>query len=119
MKSMPPLGDRRRPRLALLPLLVLLAGCASAAPPREAPPAGPSSPAAPTLACTRDAQCVVKDVGNCCGYYPACVHVEQPVGPEGVRRECREKGLSSICGFPAISACACVEGECRPTDGAR
>jgi len=67
---------------------------------------------APPLACKTASDCIVKNVGNCCGYYPACVHKDQSVDPEAVQTRCAAEGKSSICGFPEISACACVESRC-------
>ena len=63
--------------------------------------------------CTTDAHCTVKDVGNCCGYYPACVNVDSPTFPEQVKAACAESGTAGICGFPSISGCQCVEGRCE------
>lgn len=63
--------------------------------------------------CTTDADCTVKDVGNCCGYYPACVNVDSPTFPEQVKAACAESGMAGICGFPAISGCQCVQGRCK------
>ena len=64
-------------------------------------------------ACRTDADCTVKNVGNCCGYYPACVNVASPTFPEQVKAACTASGMSSICGFPAISGCECVQGRCE------
>lgn len=64
-------------------------------------------------ACARDADCVVKDVGNCCGYYPACVNVNSPTDPAAVQAQCAREGTMSICGFPSISGCQCVAGQCQ------
>lgn len=63
--------------------------------------------------CTRDADCVVKNVGNCCGYYPACVNVNSPTDPAAVQAQCAREGTMSICGFPSINGCQCVAGECQ------
>jgi len=132
------------PRAALIACCAaaLLNGCAqpfgSPAPaPTPAPIAAPSSAvpgeplppptfeeAAPTRTvvpevddrCTIDADCTVKNVGNCCGYYPACVHKDSPTFPELVAKRCAEEGTASICGYPEIRACACVEGRCTPSD---
>jgi hypothetical protein len=60
----------------------------------------------------------VKDVGNCCGYYPACVNVASPTFPEQVKAACAESDMAGICGFPSISACQCVEGRCESVSGA-
>lgn len=71
------------------------------------------------LTCRVDADCVVKNVGNCCGYYPACVHRDSPVFPDRVKAECAKKGMSSICGFPDIVACSCVAGRCEAASATR
>lgn len=63
--------------------------------------------------CRSDADCTVKDVGNCCGYYPACVNVDSPTFPEQVKAACAASGTSGVCGFPSIGGCACVQGRCE------
>lgn len=75
------------------------------------------SPPDPDRSCQVDADCAVKDVGNCCGYYPACVNAQAPTFPEQVKAACEAQGLSSICGFQDITACACVEGRCEAAPG--
>lgn len=62
--------------------------------------------------CKTNADCVVKDVGNCCGRMPACVNVDSPTDPEGVQAECKRKGTMSVCGFPALEGCTCKQGQC-------
>ncbi|SDD35035.1 hypothetical protein SAMN04488509_102110 [Aquimonas voraii] len=74
-------------------------------------------PAEPDRRCSTDADCVVKNVGNCCGYYPACVNAQAPTFPEQVKAACEAQGLSSICGFQDITACACIEGRCEAAPG--
>ncbi|KAH8171708.1 hypothetical protein LIA77_08475 [Sarocladium implicatum] len=68
------------------------------------PPSTPSH-----LKCSSDADCAVRNVGNCCGYYPQCANVDAelpPACPDG------EPG-AGICGFPVIEACACSsKGSC-------
>jgi hypothetical protein len=97
----------------LLSLFALMVGCAPAAPETDAHAAPPKVESTPApLACAKDADCVVKNVGNCCGYYPACVHVDQTVDPDAVARRCAETGQAGICGFDEISACACVDAQC-------
>ena len=71
------------------------------------------TPSHPNRSCKTDSDCVVKDVGNCCGYYPACVNVDSPTFPEQVKAACAESGTAGICGFPSISGCQCVEGRCE------
>jgi hypothetical protein len=63
-------------------------------------------------ACKTDSDCVVKDVGNCCGYYPACVHKASPTDPAGVKAQCAKDGMASVCGFPTIEGCRCAKGQC-------
>jgi len=118
----------RRFAALLLLMLPLLAACAAPAP---APPmdAGLPPPALGSVgqsdsvdhrvdySCSTDADCTVKNVGNCCGYYPACVNVDSPTFPDLVMERCREAGMSSVCGFPEISACSCVDGRCEAADG--
>ena len=81
--------------------LVLLTGCVA-----EIEKADP-------YYCEVDNDCVIKDVHNCCGYYPRCVNVGHEPDIEAVQRECREKGIVSVCGFPSITGCRCVEGKCQ------
>ena len=37
--------------------------------------------------------------------------------PERVKAQCEKEGMASICGFREISACTCVEGQCRDAGG--
>ncbi|MBI3419802.1 MAG: hypothetical protein HY053_06695 [Proteobacteria bacterium] len=67
----------------------------------------------PDTSCKTDADCMVKNVGNCCGYYPRCVNKEARVDPEAVARECAKKKMAGICGFLEIKSCICVEGQCQ------
>jgi len=68
--------------------------------------------------CSRDSDCAVKNVGNCCGYFPACVHKDSATFPEQVKAQCEKEGTMGICGFREISSCMCVEGRCAAGDGA-
>jgi hypothetical protein len=63
--------------------------------------------------CKVDTDCSVKNVGNCCGYYPACVNRNSPTDPKGVQAECAKKGMASVCGFQEISSCSCKQGRCE------
>lgn len=93
-------------------------------PQRVVDPAGPPSsiPVTGTVvvdtSCRTSADCTIKNVGNCCGEYPACVNVNSPTDPEGVQAECAAKGMASVCGFPAITGCQCVAGQCTSDNGA-
>lgn len=73
-----------------------------------------------TFACATASDCAIKDVGNCCGSYPACVNADSPVDSAAVARECADKGLSGVCGYPVIDACVCNAGRCEaaPSSGA-
>lgn len=126
----------------IVPLLLLLGACSAASPPepREAvqepaaapapvpgptpptgalPPAGAAAgatapePGEVDYSCSTDADCAVKDVGNCCGYYPACVNVDSPTFPVRVKARCQQEGMVSVCGFPAIESCVCRAGRCE------
>lgn len=72
-----------------------------------------SKPGAVDYSCSTDADCAIKDVGNCCGTYPACVNSDSPTFPEQVKAQCAESGMSSICGFPVLSGCQCVDNRCE------
>lgn len=89
-----------------------------AAPPTVAEPAPGSVPAlgkteGPSRTCKTDADCTVKDVGNCCGYFPMCVNKDAKTDPAAVRAQCEKDGMASICGFKEISGCQCVQGTCQ------
>lgn len=103
-------------------LFLLTTICAASA--CAAPPAAESTPGTTTDApiqldrsCKVDADCAVKNVGNCCGAAPACVNVDSPTDPEGVMAQCRATGRMSVCGFREITGCQCVQGKCaaKPT----
>jgi hypothetical protein len=101
-------------RPALVALMFLLAACANTLAHSSDPPAVSSKTSADEIdyTCKADADCAVKDVGNCCGRYPACVNRDSPTFPDRVKAECAKKGEMGICGFREISGCACVEGRC-------
>jgi hypothetical protein len=77
-------------------------------------------PGSPDRACNTDSDCAVKDVGNCCGYYPMCVSKNAKTNPEAVRAQCAKSGMASICGFQEVTGCQCVKGRCENlADGAQ
>lgn len=113
--------------LSMLLLLACLGsiGCVAAPPTDTAtpPPAtgstrGPAAGKAVvvTTTCRTDADCTVKNVGNCCGAFPACVNVNSATDPNGVLAQCQAGGMMSVCGFREISACQCVAGQCAAKD---
>lgn len=106
--------------------LSMLAACAAppadtvqAQPPVASAPVAKPAPApaaSPAMkldrGCASDADCTVKNVGNCCGALPSCVNVNSPTDPEGVQRECARSGRMSVCGFKPVEGCQCVKGQC-------
>lgn len=70
-----------------------------------------------TRRCESDADCVVKNVGSCCGYTPQCVHRDVVTFPAEVKALCEKEGRSSICGFQEPAGCACVDNQCRASAG--
>jgi hypothetical protein len=101
-------------RAILLPVLLFaLAACAQAAPRADIP----AVPDTIDYSCRVDTDCAIKDVGNCCGRYPACVNRDSPTFPERVKDECQRKGMAGVCGFPVIEGCACIEGRCQAAGG--
>ena len=64
--------------------------------------------------CTVDADCIVKDVGNCCGAYPRCVNKDSGTPPPYC-----PPGFYSVCGFPVIESCACRQNTCRSLQGTK
>ncbi len=91
-----------------------------AAPPMSDPLPPERMPSDVTLdySCRADADCAVKNVGNCCGMMPACVHRDSPTDPAAVQAECARSGMSSVCGFVEIAACSCVSNRCEPQQAA-
>ena len=104
-----------------------LAGSTPPAPPEAPRPPPPmSSPLPPRLVkeavavdttCKSNADCAVKNVGNCCGAMPACVNKDSPTDPAAVQAQCNAKGMMGVCGFKEISACQCDNGQCAPVAG--
>lgn len=116
MRKLPPFSFAL---FALLAFLLLSACAAPAAAPEPAAPPPQAVPATPAIgkgvvdrSCKTDADCAIKDVGNCCGYYPACVNKDSPTDPAGVRAQCQSKGMVGVCGFPSITSCQCRNGQC-------
>lgn len=64
------------------------------------------------LSCTVAADCAIKNVGNCCGYYPRCVNKDFEPDPDAVKAKCEREGMMGVCGFPEIRSCACKNGQC-------
>jgi hypothetical protein len=62
--------------------------------------------------CAVDSDCEVKNIGDCCGYYPKCVNSEANVDPELVSKTCQKEGLVSGCGYQDVDICECISGQC-------
>ena len=69
------------------------------------------------LYCEIDEDCVIKDVHNCCGYYPRCVNKDYTPDIEKVIEECKESGVASACGWPEITNCKCINNNCVSMQG--
>jgi len=65
--------------------------------------AGTSSP----YRCERSLDCVIKDVGSCCGYYPRCANVADVFPAPSCAG-----GQVGVCGFPNIDSCECRQNRC-------
>lgn len=115
-----PNGGAAAPRTAETRPTMPTAPAAQPAPaPRDAaPPTRPASSVGgvPDLdrSCRVDSDCAVKDVGNCCGYFPACVNTAAQPDPRAVQAACADSGMAGVCGFREIEACACVSNTCEP-----
>ena len=101
-------------------LLALTLGACAAPAPDAGVPAGADPVAVATddplnldSSCRVDSDCEVKNVGNCCGYFPACVNKDAQPDPEAVQARCAETGMASVCGFREIQSCSCVDNRCE------
>lgn len=105
----------RMPVLLIL-LLWALSACSAPASTSSLPPVT-AAPAGVVIdrSCRSDADCTVKNVGNCCGVYPACVNITSPTDPAGVQARCQAQGMMGVCGFTEIQGCSCLQGQCRAT----
>ena len=112
-------------------LFALLAACTAPATNGAAAPSQPQAEAPPEMSrplppdrvreapvidsrCKVDADCAVKNVGNCCGEMPACVDKDSPTDPAAVQSQCAKDGRMGVCGFRQISSCSCNAGRCEP-----
>lgn len=105
-----PLRRRWMRFTALVAMSLLITACASA--PHAEDTQGGIEGGVVEFGCSVDNDCQVKDVGNCCGYFPACVNRDSETFPERVRAQCEKEGRMGVCGFPAINACRCIDNRC-------
>lgn len=68
---------------------------------------GQQDAAAAAYACSQNYDCVVKDVGSCCGYYPRCANLGATFGPPSCNN-----GQVGLCSFPSIDHCECQQNRC-------
>ena len=97
--------------LIFLISVLLISSCANETPKKDVKDANPVLDKNPVF-CNSDSDCKVKDVHNCCGYFPKCVNKDYVPDIAAVERECKEKSITSICGFSDIKSCACSEHKC-------
>lgn len=69
--------------------------------------------AAIDYACKASSDCEIKNIANCCGQYPQCVNRNAKTDPELVAILCAKEGAASVCGFPSISSCECINNRCE------
>jgi len=62
------------------------------------------------ISCATDRDCEVKNIGNCCGYFPECVNTNAVTDPALAETLCDDR--VSACGFAEITKCRCVAGKC-------
>lgn len=59
--------------------------------------------------CGAHSDCAIKNVGNCCGYYPKCVNKDFTPGVSCLN----STGMVGVCGYPDINSCFCQDGQCK------
>ena len=86
---------------------------------RPAPPKGGPLPPQRVVetvpldrSCQADADCVVKDIGSCCGAFPACVNHDSPTDPAAVQAACDKHAPAAHCSRRVLDQCACRQGQC-------
>lgn len=109
---------RVMPWLATWALVMALVACAAPATspvPAAAAPGGTDTQVLRIVdrSCRVDSDCTVKNVGNCCGYFPACVNSAAQPDPDAVQAHCADTGMAAVCGFQDIQACSCVQARCE------
>ena len=118
-------------KIMLCAIVLLLAACAPAPAARisndaqllptshSASASSASDPSAPSRACKVDADCEVKNVGNCCGAHRTCVNKDAVTDPNAVRAQCEREHRASVCNMEAIGGCSCVHGQCSNINAAQ
>src|SRR3989344_796738 len=62
--------------------------------------------------CSKDSDCEIKDIRNCCGYFPSCVNKNFRPNLKLVDELCKKEDKLSICGFREIQSCECINNKC-------
>ena len=63
--------------------------------------------------CNTSNECVIANIGNCCGYYPTCLNKDAKPDADFVNRICNKASIAGMCGFPSIESCECIENRCE------
>ena len=63
--------------------------------------------------CSTDSDCIKKNVGNCCGFFPKCVNKNFEPNKGLLKELCKEENAFSICGYPEITSCKCTNNKCE------
>lgn len=80
--------------------------------PGTSPQSDAGSSSASPYACKVTLDCTIKDVGNCCGYYPRCANANATFAPPVCTG-----GQAGVCGFPSIDSCECRQNTCVSLQG--
>jgi hypothetical protein len=83
--------------------------------PRKSGPLPPQRVVEPVQidrSCKADADCVIKDIGSCCGAFPSCVNRDSPADPAAVKAACEKNGQTTHCSRRVLEQCACRQGQC-------
>lgn len=72
---------------------------------------GGGDPPRVDYSCTLEEDCVVKNVGNCCGANNVCVNVNFEPDPDAVLDACDDRAVSCV-EMPPVRGCQCVESAC-------
>ncbi len=63
--------------------------------------------------CETREDCVVKNIGNACGYYPKCVNAESHTNPRFAVKASEREEINAVCGFKAVNLCSCIKNKCE------
>jgi hypothetical protein len=72
----------------------------------------------PDSSCKIDADCEVKNVGNCCGVHKECVNKDAPTDPAKVKALCGQEHRMGVCSTRYVAGCSCSQGKCQVSNPA-